>query len=149
MDNTISESELSKKMGVSRTVIKGHRQRILTRDVHWQKKGRVIVYSEKGAGLIMDAAGVSTPLDEIKAIVADSEAKKEDKEVLTYIPKKFANTRVIKARRESGEIVVVRVKTSINFRPADHLGNPMQFPARCEEGVWYIARPLPRWPGKW
>ena len=147
--NGILESELSKKIGVSRSVIKGHRNRLLKHGEHWQKKGRANVYSEEGASLIMEAAGVPTPPDEIKAIVDDSEAKKGDAEELTYVHAKFANTRVIKARRESGEVVIVRVKTSENFRPADHRGNPMTFPARCEGGVWVIARPLPRWAGKW
>ena len=145
----ILESDLAKKIGVSRSVIKGHRNRLLKHGEHWQKKGRANVYSEEGASLIMEAAGVPTPPDEIKAIVDVSEAKKADEETLTYVHAKYANTRVIKARRDSGEIVIVRVKTSENFRPADHQGNPMTFPARCEGGVWTITRPLPRWAGRW
>jgi len=147
--NPINEDQLAKKIGISRTALKGHRNRILDKDIHWKKAGRVIIYSEEGVSRLMDEVGVHTPKDELKATLREVSAKEGDTEELVFVRGGFANDRVIIAKRVNGELVTVRVRTSKNFRPADAKGQTMKFPAKREGSVWMIARPIPRWPGKW
>jgi len=148
MTPEISESELSKKLGITRESIAGHRKRNLNKGKDWRKAGRVIVYTQEGAERLMDVVGCVISTDEKETLTEQNKSKNE--EILTFIQGGFPNKRIIKAKRKNGELVMVRVKTSENFRPTDHLGNPMTFPADLDGGnVWNIARSLPRWPGKW
>lgn len=145
----IPETALVARLGISRAAVKGHRKRALDEGVHWRKAGRVIVYTEAGAARLIEVVGVPAPQDEAKSLTREGESKADALEELTFVRGGFVNDRVILARREGGEVVTVRVRTSKNFRPADHRGEPMRFPARFDGGVWMIERPLPRWPGKW
>ena len=147
MVEEIPESELAKRLGISRDSVAGHRKRALTRGEDWRKAGRVIVYTKTGAERLIRLVGVTTPPDEEKSPSAAS--NEHSKEELTFIQGNYPNRRIIKAKRKSGELVMVRVKSSKNFRPNDHRGEPMTLPARQESGIWVITRPLPRWPGKW
>ena len=147
MSEEIPESELAKRLGISRDSVAGHRKRALTRGEDWRKAGRVIVYTESGAERLIKLVGVTIPPDEKKSPTAPSNGHSEEE--LTFIQGNFPNRRIIKAKRKSGELVMVRVRSSKNFRPNDHRGEPMTLPARQESGMWVLARPLPRWPGKW
>jgi hypothetical protein len=143
----IPESELAKRLGISRDSVAGHRKRSLTRGEDWSKAGRVIVYTKIGAERLIKLVGVVIPPDEKKSPVAATNGHSE--ETLTFIRGGFLNRRIIQAKRMSGELVMVRVRSSINFTSNDHRGEPMTFPARRDGGVWVLTRPLPRWRGKW
>lgn len=147
MSDEITEAELSKKLGINRESVAARRKRFLTRSEDWYKAGRTIVYSKIGAERLIKTVGVSLPVKEEKALTAPSNGHSE--EMLTFIQGGFPNRRIIKAKRKNGELVMVRVKSSENFTSKDHRGEPMTFPARQEGGIWAIARPTPRWRGKW
>ena len=143
----INESDLAKKIGVSRLIIKDHRNHSLKEGNDWEKKGRTIVYTQQGAERLMNILGVNPPENELTTLhKADSDSGREE---LVFVRGGFTNDRVIQAKRESGELVTVRVRTSKNFRPTDAKGEPMRFPAVRDGAAWRIARALPRWPGKW
>ena len=147
MSEVISESELTDRLGISRESVAGHRKRGLTRGEDWSKAGRSIIYTKTGAERLIKMVGVTIPPDEKKSVTAPS--KRHSEETLTFIQGNFPNRRIIKAKRKSGELVVVRVGSSKNFTPKDHRGEPMTFPARQDGGIWVITRPTPRWRGKW
>mgnify|MGYP003140044366 FL=1 len=119
MTPEISESELSKKLGITRESIAGHRKRNLNKGKDWRKAGRVIVYTQEGAERLMDVVGCVISTDEKETLTEQNKSKNE--EILTFIQGGFPNKRIIKAKRKNGELVMVRVKTSENFRPTDHL----------------------------
>jgi len=147
MSEEIPESELAKRLGISRDSVAGHRKRALSRGEDWRKAGRVIVYTKSGAERLIKLVGVTIPPDEKKSPTAATNGHSDEE--LTFIQGNFVNRRIIKAKRKNGELVMVRVGSSKNFTPKDHLDNPMSFPARQEGAVWVITRPLPRWRGKW
>ena len=147
MSEEVRESELAKRLGISRDSVAAHRKRSLTRGEDWRKGGRVIVYTKSGAERLIKLVGVTIPPGEKKSPTAATNGHSE--ETLTFIQGNFPNRRIIKAKRKSGELVMVRVRSSKNFRPNDHRGEPMTLPARRESGIWVLTRPLPRWPGKW
>ena len=147
MSDELTEAELSQRLGVNRAAITSHRQRHLVRGEDWSKAGKVIVYTEKGAERLLEWVGVDVPPAEEKPLTESTRGQGE--ETLTFEQGRFPNRRIIRASRQNGESVFVRVKSSKNFRPSDFRGNPMSFPARQESGVWVITRALPRWPGKW
>ena len=147
MSDEITEEELSKKLGISRESVAGHRKRNLARGEDWRKAGRVIVYTVKGAERMVKAVGITIPPDEQKALTEPPSGNGE--ETLTFQQGNFPNRRIIRATRPNGQLVNVRVKSSENFTPKDHRGEPMTFPARQEGGIWVITRPTPRWRGKW
>lgn len=146
-EEEIPESELTKRLGISRDSIAGLRKRSLTRGEDWSKAGRVIVYTKSGAERLIKLAGISIPPDEKKLSTAATNGHSEEE--LTFIRGGFTNRRIIQAKRKNGELVSVRVRSTKNFTPNDHLGFPMTFPARRDGGVWVLTRPLPRWRGKW
>ena len=143
----LTEAELSQRLGISRPAIAAHRQRSLVRGEDWRKEGKYIVYTKIGSERLVEWASVNIPPDEEKPLTESTRGQGE--ETLTFEQGRFPNRRIIRASRQNGESVFVRVKSSKNFRPSDFRGNPMSFPARQESGVWVITRALPRWPGKW
>jgi len=147
MNETVTEAELSQRLGISRPAIAAHRQRSLVRGEDWRKEGKYIVYTKIGSERLVEWAGVNVPPAEEKTLTEPP--SNQDEETLTFVQGKYPNRRIIRASRQNGESVFVRVKSSENFRPNDFRGNPMSFPARQESGVWVITRALPRWPGKW
>jgi hypothetical protein len=147
MQLSVAESELSARLVFSREAVAGHGKLNLTRGKDWHKARRVIVYAEKGVERLFQVVGVLMPPDEKESLTAPSNGHSE--EMLTFIQGRFPNRRIIKARRPKGVEVYVRVRSSENFRSTNHQGEPMQFPARQENGVWVIARAWPRRPGKW
>jgi len=147
MSDEITEAELSKKLGISRESVAGHRKRNLTRGEDWRKAGRVIVYTVQGAERMIKTVGITIPPDEQKALTEPPSNNGEER--LTFRQGNFPNRRIIRATRPNGQLVNVRVTSSENFTPKDHRGEPMTFPARQEGGIWVITRPTPRWRGKW
>ena len=147
MSEEIPESELAMRLGISRDSVAGHRKRSLTRGEDWRKAGRVIVYTKSGAERSIKLVGVTIPPDGKISPTAATNGHSEEE--LTFIRGGFPNRRIIQAKRTSGELVLVRVRSTKNFTPNDHRGEPMTFPARRDGGVWVLTRPLPRWRGKW
>lgn len=147
MDDVIKESELCLRLGISRDSIASLRKAHLERGVDWRKLGRIVVYTENGAERLIKATGVPFQSEDKKALKEPRDQQNE--ETLTFIQGNFPNRKIIKAKRENGVMVFVKVKTSENFRPNDHTGKPMTFPAREDGNVWIMTRPHPRWPGKW
>lgn len=147
MEDIITELELSKKLGITKQKVAEYRKAQLTRGEDWKKDGRTVVYTTAGAERLIEVVGITTPTAETKAITEPIRTLNE--EILTFIQGNFPNRAIIRAKRQNGDLVMVRVKSSQNFTLKDHTGKPMTFPAVYEGGIWVIKRPCPRWRGKW
>jgi hypothetical protein len=146
MEETITELELSRKLGIPRNTLISHRKN-LKRGPDFKKDGRSIVYTNQGVESIIKLVGITKPTENKKPLTEPIERQNE--EILTFIQGNFPNRAIIRAKRQNGDLVMVRVKSSQNFTLKDHTGKPMTFPAVYEGGIWVIKRPCPRWRGKW
>ena len=136
------EDEISKQTGVTRTRLREARLNYLERGEHWEKEGRLIMYTEAGEKKILDVLGFpeDTKLKEPKPTVV------EEMRVGRY---EFKNKHVIEGIRKDGSRVIVRVRDNKNFRPFHHNGKPMEFPARFDGRTWWLDRNCTRFVGRW
>ena len=68
MNETVTEAELSQRLGISRPAIAAHRQRSLVRGEDWRKEGKYIVYTKIGSERLVEWAGVNVPPAEEKTL---------------------------------------------------------------------------------
>tara|TARA_R100000808_G_scaffold1169_2_gene5526 strand:- start:16121 stop:16576 length:456 start_codon:yes stop_codon:yes gene_type:complete len=149
-DEMISEKELAHRLGVTRNVLRSHRETDLVKNADWKKNGRVIEYTSAGVESLMKLLGVEGAKNEKNGVSERSRPK----EMLVLVaegfhPRRFANSKMLPTVTKSGEAVWVRVKDNKNFRAIDYRRERMELPVVWDGRVWVLNRPCPRWLGKW
>lgn len=138
----VSERDLASLLGVSFDLLKKARPQTLI----W-RVGRVIFWPRTAAHEYAASLGLTL-----------TEKTPPPQETLTVHSRPEANgfhfagnQLLIKARRASGEIVVVRTQNSSRYIPRLANGAPMTFAARKnDQGNWWVpVGKLPRFPGRW
>jgi hypothetical protein len=136
------EDEIVKQTGITRTRLRVARTKHLKRGKHWEKEGRLIMYTKEGEKEILSVLGFPK---ETKLV----EPKPQIEEQMTVGRSDFRNKHVIEGIRKDGSRAIVRVRDNSNFRPRHQNGEPMEFPARWDGRAWWLARNCPRYPGRW
>lgn len=145
-DELISEQELADRLGVSRDVLRSHREIDLAKNVDWKKNGRSIVFTTEGVSRLMKLIGVEVLEKEKNAVSEPSEAN----EITVWVKRhNFPNSKVVLGEKKTGEEVWVRVKDNKNFRVFDYRGEKMELTVVKDGAGWQLNRSCPRWPGKW
>jgi len=145
-DELIPEEELAHRLGVSRDVLRSHREIDLVKNEDWKKNGRSIVFTSAGVERLTELIGVEIPKKEKNAVSEPSEAD----EITVWVKRhNFPNSKIVLAEKKSGEEVWVRVKDNKNFRVIDYRGERMELSVVKDGAGWALNRRCPRWPGKW
>jgi len=145
-DELISEEELAHRLGVSRDVLRSHREIDLVKNVDWKKNGRSIVFTTAGVDRLTKLIGVDIPKKEKNAVSEPAEAT----EITVWVKRhNFPNSKIVLGEKKSGEEVWVRVKDNKNFRVIDYRGERMELSVVKDGAGWALNRRCPRWPGKW
>ena len=133
-------------MGVSRDVLRSHREIDLVKNEDWKKNGRSIVFTSAGVNRLTELMGVEGLKKEKNAVSEPPEAN----EITVWVKRhKFPNSKIVLAEKKSGEEVWVRVKDNKNFRAIDYRGERMELSVMKDGAGWMLNRRCPRWPGKW
>lgn len=143
MSEWVDESELARRFSVDREVLRDARLE-MPADLTRLKK-RVVQWSDEAVSLWVEKNGLPQP--------APFEAR-SGVELLTVcsVPGPSGmhyGPHHIKARRASGEVVVVRVLDSTKWRTVTNTREPMTFPAKKSGGHWWLPLKQPRWTGVW
>lgn len=136
------EDEIVKQTGITRTRLRVARTKHLKRGKHWEKEGRLIMYTKEGEKEILSVLGFP---EETKLV----EPKPQIEEQMKVGRADFRNKHVIEGIRKDGSRAIVRVRDNSNFRLRHKNGEPMEFPARWDGRAWWLARNCPRHPGRW
>lgn len=162
----IPMDEAAQLLGVSVPRLRKLRSENLAENAGWREDpadARRILITPEGFKRLQELSGVPTvAAEESGASAPEPEAAPAPVvETLTVVScrrrfpngeiKHFANPRVIQARRESGEIVFVRVADSRNFIPKLQDGSPMHLKAMFEGDPpnWSFVGRLPRFEGRY
>lgn len=159
----ITEEELAKQLGVDRDVIRAERPHLAPGEV--KQQGRLIVWLRVAASRIAakfhlePVALKKTPPAPlvIRGLLLEKNPPPGTPEDVTVVSTPgpggwhFANHHLIRARRENGLTIIVRVVDSRKYVPKMRNGKPMMLKARpAEAGLWWIpAGREPRYPGVW
>jgi hypothetical protein len=148
------EALLAEVTGLSQKAISAARDTATKRGVHWEMAGRNVAYNAAGVVLVLQVLSGLT-MDEEGNLGGQPVSVIMDNTLLPELRQKAPDTIEGRAHRfylnrfllgvalESGEVVNVRVKSTENFKQG------MAVPLRKTNGTYTLARPLPRWPGKW
>lgn len=154
-DDWITEAQLAIQLRVDRKIIAAARRRLGSDEVA-DSNGKPVRWLKKVASDFAARLGLS--LDAEKTTAAQLPASKpvEHLEVASlpqphFNGRHFGNHRLIRARRASGELVVVRVADSEKYAPLLRNGQPMIFPAQpASTGNWWVITGRePRWRCQW
>lgn len=165
-NRNISMDEAAAILGVSVPNLRKMRAAHLTEGLGWipdPDDSRRILLTPDGLHTLWSVVGLTPgPTSEKNAPATEPEAApKPLVETMTVVScrrrfpngeiKHFANPRVIQARRESGEIVFVRVAESRNFIPKLGDGQPMTLEAMWdgEPPNWSLVGRCPRFEGRY
>lgn len=158
-DQWIDEEQAATQLGVKREVLRAQRPHLGPGEC--RQHGNAVQWLVSAARRV--AAKLAIPIPEKNAPASQTPASSEkitapDEEELTVFsqpmgPNKphFAQPQLFKAKRASGEIVVVRVTDSRRFLPKLRTGQPMTFKAKkASAGNWWqLVGREPRFPGQW
>ncbi len=154
-DEWISEEELARSLGVKRSDLRDQRPSLKNGGA--QMRGNMVFWLKKTALSAATKLGLSGDnIFKKTALSTDEDTAPASGELLTVFSMPgpsghhFSNKNLIKAKRASGEVVVVRVVDSAKYRPVGRNGLPMQFRAVPAEGQWWrLAGREPRFVGAW
>lgn len=152
---TIREKHLPQKLGLNLDHIRRLRQQHLTEGVDFisKKRGQKFL-SPKGLQRLQVALEIpdTTPAKKMRP-AANTDVPVVEEFLFLQAP---ANPRIIVAYPPDGDPadrtchVRIRVSSSKNFRRHDNTGRPMIVPARrLAADLYELARPCPRYPGRW
>lgn len=147
--NGLSEIGLARSLGVPRGDIAAIRKRALKNGADWLKNGREIIFTGRGveaicAALGLDPTTVAAPAEKTGSAEPDSQD-----EVVEVVRSTFLNRRVIQGRRKNGELIMIQVASSANFRPRLANGRPMTLRVQPDGLLWNLVGRCPRFPGRW
>jgi hypothetical protein len=148
----IPEAELAIRFGIPRQKLK--KERSSAGPNAFLDHNRVLHWSQEAAAALALRLGLAfQEKNEPDAQSTDEDAT----ELLTVASQPapsgfhFGNPRLIRAMRECGTLVIVRVHDSSKYMTRLHTGKPMTFKARrSPAGAWWvIVGREPRYPGRW
>lgn len=143
------EKELADDLGLSRPSIRALRKEHLTEGPDWARADKdMVVYTAAGAKKLAGLLHVSPSekkTDGGAALFAGVAADGSPSLALTVTRHRIGrNDRLIEAKAEDGEVLLVRVHSNVNYRP----GMPVH--AKMERhGHAVIAGRSPRFPGRY
>jgi len=155
---TVKESDLARRLGVSRPVVESIRRAELKMYKHWRLEANTVMLTEKGCDLVLKALGVSKKNG--AAGVADGVSVDGDGpglvvmgdgvsesivghsgEKMARVVRKFINPRIMQGDLD-GTMIRVRVSDSSNFIVG------MEISVRPDNnGLYECTRRAPRFPG--
>jgi hypothetical protein len=139
----ISEVGLAKHLGVARSVLKSIRKN-LKKGGDWEVMGKEVRWSEEAA-LGAARALRATREPEPETNVSMAPLVNEDRPNLESLKvvKLLVNPHMVQAARKNGEVVMVNVVHSRNFKRG------MEFRAAPDGVTWRLVGRTPRYPGRW
>lgn len=155
----IPEDELAALLNVPREKIRAERPHLLPGEI--AKRGNVIRWLRTAGERVAAKLGLELPkktAPEAEGSRVEGRGEDDAGEELTVSSNPmrsngphFGNPFLIKARRASGEEVVVRVLHSSKFLPRLRNGEPMTFKAKKSTAGnwWQLVGREPRFPGQW
>lgn len=148
IETPIAEQRLADVLGVKVACLRSARKARLERGVDWDLSDRRVVYAAKAIPALLEVLGLADktpPLDELTRASADPPAP--DMVELIYDEaacRNWRNPHLLAGRTTEGAVCRVEVRERVNFR--DGMILPCQ---HVEADLYRLARPGPRWPGRW
>lgn len=153
----IPEEEIAQQLGIEREKIRAARPHLGPGAVSMM--GKVIYWTRTAAAELAQRLGLPASIAEktpAAPAVKENAPAPEGEELTVFSGPgpggwHFPNRNLIKAKRPTGEIVVVRVLDSRKYLPKDRFGKPMVMRAKqATSGTWWVLIGRePRFPGIW
>jgi hypothetical protein len=138
----LMESKVAETLGAPREALMEMRKKDALYGLHWRKRGRRVVWTEKGLDFLSerfdDRGGV------LGRVKGSSQATDEgEREIEAVVKKMPLNKRVLMAEAEKG-VIRVRVNSSANFIPGMKIRC-----ARVVDDLYDLVGRCPRYRGRW
>lgn len=140
------EQLVAERLQLTHGALEAYR-RSLKKNDDWKKDGREILLSPDAVKRLLAELG-SPDYDISSCAIAENGEKQKPASVELTIEKIFPNPRLIQARTEAGELVRVRVPSSVNFQPRMKI---KAHPPLNEQGpqLYRLEGRVPRFRGRW
>lgn len=152
----VSEDHCAEVWGISRVeVLRPFRNKKLEKDVDWFRESKIIYLRKTGVEKIALAHDLNA--DELwgQATVSKNLRRTEELVTVKSCPRggnrfHFLNPKLIQCERDNGELIMVEVRNSQNYRPNLQSGQPMRLKAQLDEDKrWRHYGRDPRTQGRW
>tara|TARA_B100001123_G_scaffold252773_1_gene282057 strand:+ start:113 stop:589 length:477 start_codon:yes stop_codon:yes gene_type:complete len=137
----MTEKAISEREGIARPILKGYRDDGSMREgVHWMRSPKGILYTEQGMERLSEV--LKSDLEGEVVLEAKRDPDPQVLQVEKFFPR---HPKLIQCRLESGESVLVKVRSSENYALRQFLlARP---PANPEYRIWHRVGREPRWKG--